>query len=168
MTPAMTKALEIWTAPTATPNESPEAFDARRIRAKLRASLTSDDWAFKVFAFNFAMDTLNGIGPSPLPKAVIDNEMNMLFEELQETATALRSHDLIEALDGLLDLCYVALGTALKIGYTPEQINAAMQEIHASNMSKVDKNGNPVYNENGKVIKSDQYIPVDLPAAINT
>lgn len=63
--------------------------------------------------------------------------LGFLAEELDELAQALEDGDRVGAFDALLDLVYVAQGTALFMGINPEQWNAGMKAVHQANMSKV-------------------------------
>lgn len=47
-------------------------------------------------------------------------------------------------------------------------LGAAFQEVQRSNMTKLDKDGNPIFREDGKLLKSDQYVPPDLVTVYNT
>jgi len=60
-------------------------------------------------------------------------------------------------------MVYVIYGTALTYGI---DLDAVINEIHESNMSKLDDNGDPLYHPDGKVKKSDRYIPPDIPKVL--
>jgi predicted HAD superfamily Cof-like phosphohydrolase len=64
-----------------------------------------------------------------------------------------------DVLKELCDLVYVCVGFAVTYGW---DFDSAFNRVHASNMSKLDADGNPVYREDGKVIKSDCYQPPNL------
>lgn len=78
-----------------------------------------------------------------------DLRVLLLQEECEETIKAIREGDLVEAVDGLVDLIYVAIGTAVACGVNLEPLFA---EVHASNMSK----DGPV-DRRGKVTKGDGF-----------
>ncbi len=63
--------------------------------------------------------------------------LNFLQEELDELAQAAEEGDRVKAFDALIDLVYVAYGTALFIGITPEMWSKGMRAVHRANMSKV-------------------------------
>lgn len=63
----------------------------------------------------------------------------------------------------LVDLLYVVYGTAVSLGY---DIDGAFKEVHRSNMSKLDDNGEPIFREDGKVLKSSNYTPADVGAYV--
>jgi predicted HAD superfamily Cof-like phosphohydrolase len=59
----------------------------------------------------------------------------------------------------LSDLLYVCYGMAVDFGI---DIDKVFEEVHSSNMSKLDENGKPVYNSLGKVMKSNLYRPANV------
>jgi predicted HAD superfamily Cof-like phosphohydrolase len=86
-------------------------------------------------------------------------------EENEEYLEAAENGDLIEVADALGDMLYILCGTILKHGLQ-DKIVEVFEEIQRSNMSKLDKNGNPIYREDGKVLKSDQYFRPDLKSIL--
>lgn len=62
------------------------------------------------------------------------------------------------------DLLYVCYGLAVDFGLPIDDI---FEEVHSSNMSKLDENGQVIYNEAGKVMKSDLYRPANVNKFIN-
>ena len=100
------------------------------------------------------------------PKANIGLEknklrFNLMKEENEEYLDAAKKGDLIEIADALGDMLYILCGTILKHGLQ-HKIADVFQEIQRSNMSKLDKNGKPIYREDGKVLKSDLYFKPDI------
>jgi len=96
--------------------------------------------------------------------------LSLIEEELQELKAALIEKELVDIFDALLDLRYVVMGMGVHMGLP---MFAGEQIVHASNMSKLDENGEPVYHDGtegpvGKVKKSDQWWPAEphLEAAI--
>lgn len=75
------------------------------------------------------------------------------------------SVNLIEVADALTDIEYINNGTAAVFGIP---LDDTFQEVHRSNMSKLDAKGLPVFREDGKVIKSDLYSPPDLKSVLAT
>lgn len=65
------------------------------------------------------------------------------------------------------DLLYVLLGTFVSLGLGNELIEA-FSRVHASNMSKLDENGKPIYRDDGKVMKGPNYKPPTLDDLIGT
>ena len=59
----------------------------------------------------------------------------------------------------LADLVYVCYQYAENMGW---DLDEAMHRVHESNMSKLDEEGNPIYREDGKVLKGPNYKPPNL------
>ena len=89
----------------------------------------------------------------------------LMREENEEYLEAAENGDLIEVADALGDMLYILCGTILKHGLQ-DKIVEVFEEIQRSNMSKLDKNGNPIYREDGKVLKSDQYFRPDIKSIL--
>ena len=83
----------------------------------------------------------------------------LIEEEYEEVINAIDTKQPDEILKELCDLVYVCIGFATTYGWA---FDTAFNRVHTSNMSKLDKEGNPVYREDGKVIKSDCYKPPKL------
>lgn len=100
--------------------------------------------------------------PNISNKPVNDFRVNFLQEELDELKEALENNDLVEVLDALTDLQYVLDGTYLSFGLQKAK-NPAFDEVHRSNMSKLDEDGNPIVRpEDGKILKGPNYFKPDL------
>jgi predicted HAD superfamily Cof-like phosphohydrolase len=80
-------------------------------------------------------------------------------EEQQETAEAIATGDFVEFIDGLADQVYILFGTALECGVN---LQLVLEEVHRSNMSKLDENGKPIIREDGKVLKGPNYFKPDI------
>jgi predicted HAD superfamily Cof-like phosphohydrolase len=80
----------------------------------------------------------------------------ILREEVNELMNACIEEDNIEALDAVVDCMYILIGTAIELGID-HLIPAAFAEVHRSNMTKLDANGNPVFRADGKITKSELY-----------
>tara|TARA_R110002095_G_scaffold215871_1_gene211285 strand:- start:1464 stop:1871 length:408 start_codon:yes stop_codon:yes gene_type:complete len=88
--------------------------------------------------------------------------INLLAEELDELKEALEQGDLIETLDALIDLQYVLDGAFLSFGLQHVK-EAAFDEVHRSNMSKLGADGKPIRRESdGKVLKGPDYFKPDI------
>lgn len=98
--------------------------------------------------------------PADLAKLRVD----LLVEETGEFADATASRDIVGMADALADIVYVAYGAAVTYGI---DLDAALREVHRSNMSKLDEHGQPVYREDGKVLKSAQYTPPDIAGVLS-
>lgn len=85
---------------------------------------------------------------------------------LEETITSLPddgTRDTIETADALADLIYVIYGMALECGIS---LPAVLREVQASNLSKLDGEGKPIYREDGKVLKGDNFFPPNVKSAL--
>ena len=86
---------------------------------------------------------------------------NLQKEENEEYLDACKREDMVEIADALGDQLYILCGTILKHGLQ-HKIEEVFDEIHRSNMSKLDENGQPIYREDGKVMKSNRYFRPDI------
>lgn len=91
---------------------------------------------------------------------------NLMKEENEEYLEAAKNGDLVEIADALGDQLYILCGTILKHGLQ-DKIVEVFQEIQRSNMSKLDENGNPIYREDGKVMKSELYFKPNIQAILD-
>lgn len=88
--------------------------------------------------------------------------INLLAEELDELKDALEDGDIVEVLDALIDLQYVLDGAFLSFGLHPVKEHA-FNEVHSSNMSKLDAEGKPIRRESdGKILKGPNYFEPDI------
>lgn len=87
--------------------------------------------------------------------------MKLLREEVDELEHALEYSDSIETLDAIVDILYIALGTAQEAGVL-DKLEEAWKLVHENNLTKLDSDGKVHKNEFGKVIKPKGYKPVDL------
>lgn len=165
----MEKALDLHQPTNARRPQFPteEELEARRILNRNRASLLDDSWPAKVDAFRhlFSLSRFDLPQPGCLPSERNSLHERLLTEEFTETMDAAAACDLEETADGLLDLIYIALGWLCEMGFSSRQINLMMEEVHASNMTKVDDEGNPIYDSGGKVLKGHNYVKADVLAA---
>ncbi len=89
----------------------------------------------------------------------------LMREENEEYLEAANRGDLVEVADALGDMLYILCGTILKHGLQ-HKIEAVFEEIQRSNMSKLDANGQPIYREDGKVLKSERYFKPDIAGVL--
>lgn len=85
----------------------------------------------------------------------------LMREENEEYLEAAENGDLVEIADACGDMLYILCGTLLKHGLQ-HKIEEVFTEIQSSNMSKLDADGNPIYREDGKVLKSGLYFKPNL------
>ena len=85
--------------------------------------------------------------------------VSLIEEELEELKQAIKEKNLLEVADALTDLLYVTYGAGHAFGIN---LDKCFDEVQNSNMSKLDENGKPIYNESGKVMKGPNYFKPDL------
>ena len=85
--------------------------------------------------------------------------VSLIKEELDELIEAINKKDLVEVADALTDILYVTYGAGHAFGIN---LDKCFQEVQNSNMSKLDNNGKPIYNEKGKVMKGPNYFKPNL------
>ena len=85
--------------------------------------------------------------------------IDLIKEELQELTDAMNNKDLLEVADALTDILYVTYGAGHAFGI---DLDKCFEEVQNSNMSKLGENGEPIYNESGKVMKGPNYFKPDL------
>ena len=90
--------------------------------------------------------------------------IDLIKEELDELSQAMENKDLLEVADALTDILYVTYGAGHAFGIN---LDKCFDEVQNSNMSKLDDNGNPIYNESGKVMKGPNYFKPDLSKFVN-
>ena len=90
---------------------------------------------------------------------ITDLRYDLIREELGEFKEAIDRRDIKEVADALTDILYVTYGAGHAFGI---DLDKCFNEVQNSNMSKLDDNGNPIYNENGKVMKGPNYFKPDL------
>ena len=82
-------------------------------------------------------------------------------EENEEYLDAATNGDLVEVADALGDLLYILCGTIIEHGLQ-YKIEEVFDEIQRSNMSKLGKDGEPIYREDGKVLKGPNYFKPNI------
>ena len=90
--------------------------------------------------------------------------LDLIKEELSELKEAMNNKDLLEVADALTDILYVTYGAGHALGIN---LDKCFEEVQNSNMSKLDENGKPIYNEHGKVMKGPNYFKPDLSKFVN-
>ena len=91
-----------------------------------------------------------------LEKKIIELRFNLMKEENEEYIEAARNNDIVEVADALGDMLYILCGTIIEHGMS-DIIEDVFDEIQKSNMSKLGEDGNPIYREDGKVLKGPNY-----------
>ena len=90
--------------------------------------------------------------------------LDLIKEDLSELTDAMNNKDLLEVADALTDILYVTYGAGHAFGI---DLDKCFDEVQNSNMSKLDENGKPIYNEHGKVMKVPNYFKPDLSKFVN-
>ena len=85
--------------------------------------------------------------------------LDLIKEELNELTEGMKNKDLLEVADALTDILYVTYGAGHAFGIN---LDKCFEEVQNSNMSKLDENGKPIYNEHGKVMKGPNYFKPNL------
>ena len=84
---------------------------------------------------------------------------DLINEELKELELAMKTKNLKEIADALTDILYVTYGAGYAYGI---DLDKCFKEVQRANMSKLGKDGRPIYNEKGKVMKGPNYTPPNL------
>ena len=84
---------------------------------------------------------------------------DLIKEELDELKEAMDKKDIKEVADALTDILYVTYGAGHAFGIN---LDRCFEEVQNSNMSKLGKDGKPIYNEKGKVMKGPNYFKPNL------
>ena len=111
----------------------------------------------KTFMETFGQEVKNK--PSFSSEKINNLRFDLIKEELDEFKEALKKKDLLEVADALTDILYVTYGAGHAFGI---DLDKCFEEVQQSNMSKLDENGKPIYNNAGKVMKGPKYFKPDL------
>lgn len=150
---------------------------ARNIAAQITAptvqhavsrSLDSDATCYdQVHAFHVLYDapieTRAYEGITNMTDDRIKLRIGLIEEEFNELKEAAANRDVVEVADALGDIIYVVCGFAIEAGI---DLEAAVAEIHASNMTKLDSDGSVIRREDGKILKGPNYRKPDIRAVI--
>lgn len=122
--------------------------------------------AVKKFHKAFKLDYLES------PKADLGSDknklrFNLMKEENEEYLEAANNDDLVEVADALGDMLYILCGTIIEHGLQ-HKIDEVFDEIQNSNMSKLGGDGNPIYREDGKVLKGPNYFKPNIEKILNS
>ena len=111
----------------------------------------------KKFMQTFGQEVKNR--PSFPEKKIQNLRIKLIDEELKEFREAIKNKDIVEVADALTDILYVTYGAGHAFGI---DLDKCFHEVQNSNMSKLDENGSPIYNKDGKVMKGPKYFKPDL------
>ena len=102
--------------------------------------------------------------PALPEKKTVELRYELIHEELMELKEAIEQKDLKEVADALTDILYVTYGAGHAFGIN---LDKCFEEVQNSNMSKLGENGEPIYNESGKVMKGPNYFKPNLSKFIS-
>ena len=85
--------------------------------------------------------------------------ISLIEEELEELKEAMGKEDMVGVADALTDILYVTYGAGAAFGI---DLDKCFEEVHNSNMSKLDRNGRPIYRNDGKILKGPDYFEPNL------
>tara|TARA_B100001758_G_C18153466_1_gene475287 strand:+ start:155 stop:526 length:372 start_codon:yes stop_codon:yes gene_type:complete len=102
--------------------------------------------------------------PSFSSEKINQLRVSLINEEFEEFKDAINKKDLKEVADALTDILYVAYGAGHAFGI---DLDKCFEEVQRSNMSKLGEDGNPIYNNEGKVMKGPKYFKPDLSKFVN-
>ena len=111
----------------------------------------------KIFMKTFGQEVK--VKPSFSSNKINSLRYDLIKEELEELKVAMKNKDLLEVADALTDILYVTYGAGHAFGI---DLDKCFEEVQSSNMSKLDKDGKPIYSESGKVMKGPKYFKPDL------
>lgn len=104
--------------------------------------------------------------PSLLKESDYELRFKLMEEENEEYFDACAEDDVVGIADALGDQLYILLGTILKHGMQ-HKVEEVFDEIHSSNMSKLDENGEPIFRKDGKILKGKNYFKPNLENILN-
>ena len=111
----------------------------------------------KIFMQKFGQEVKN---KAEFPdEKIVQLRLNLIKEELDEFKEAVEKKDIKEVADALTDILYVTYGAGHAFGI---DLDSCFEEVQNSNMSKLGKDGKPIFNEAGKVMKGPNYYKPDL------
>lgn len=115
--------------------------------------------------FTRVMDFMNNFGqevkynPEFPDEKVQKLRISLIEEELEELKEAIENKDVVGVADALTDILYVTYGAGAAFGI---DLDKCFEEVHNSNMSKLDRDGRPIYREDGKILKGPDYFEPNL------
>ena len=145
-------------------NYEPEAYLNRYDTSRIPEGIKSMEF-FEGTNFELAGDFMHAFGQEVLTEPTLPDtnlaklRLELIREEFEELTVATNAMDMIEIADALTDILYVVYGAGHAFGI---DLDACYREVHSSNMSKLGEDGNPIYREDGKVLKGPNFRSPDL------
>ena len=115
-----------------------------------------------LFMKTFGQEVKNNSGLSS--EKINSLRISLISEELDELKKAISDNDIVEVADALTDILYVTYGAGHALGI---DLDKCFNEVQNSNMSKLDEQGKPIYNNSGKVMKGPNYFKPNLSKFVN-
>lgn len=120
----------------------------------------------RVREFMRAMEQDGPHTPKFPPQNIQQLRIALIEEEVGELKDAIEQRDMIEVADALADILYVVYGAGLAFGI---DLDKCFREVHRSNMTKLDLDGNPIkHPETGKIVKGPNYEKPRLEPILRT
>lgn len=114
-------------------------------------------------AFGLPVSAVPSADPADVPADQVVLRQALIEEEVAELRDAADAADIVAVADALADIVYVAYGSAWVYGI---DLDAVLDEVHASNMTKLGADGRPIRRDDGKVLKGADYRPPDIAAVL--
>jgi len=114
----------------------------------------------EVYRIPYAVQPTTNVDPQ-----LIALRHRLMAEENEEYLEAALAGNLVEVADALWDMLYILCGTMITHGMQ-EKIEEVFREIQRSNLSKLGADGQPIYREDGKVMKGPNYFKPDIAAIL--
>ncbi len=114
----------------------------------------------EVYRIPFAVEPTTQVDPS-----LIALRHRLMAEENEEYLESALKGDIVEVADALGDMLYILCGTMITHGMQ-DKIEEVFREIQRSNLSKLGEDGQPIYREDGKVMKGPHYFKPDIASIL--
>ena len=111
----------------------------------------------KIFMQTFGQEVKNK--PEYPNEKIVKLRYDLIDEELKELKEAIEKKSITDVADALTDILYITYGAGHAFGIN---LDKCFTEVQNSNMSKLGKDGKPIYNEQGKVMKGPNFFEPDL------
>lgn len=124
----------------------------------------SKDWVTDIGEFHNKFGVAEYSLEHGPPREIQQLRYELVKEESKEVRDAIQARDIVKIADGCADLIVVTIGTARVYGIP---MRAVWDEVHRSNLSKLGRDGRPIYRADGKVLKGEDFSPPDLETILN-
>ena len=122
--------------------------------------------------FNKVKEFMDAFGQEVVTKPdwpnveTMELRMDLIEEEVQEFNEACcdATGSLVEVADALSDILYVVYGAGHAFGI---DLDKCFSEVHRSNMSKLGNDGKPIYRQDGKILKGENFSEPNLEEVLN-